>query len=280
MQIDGRAIAAHIRNEVADRIQASGHTYTLSIIAVAPTGATRSYMAIKQRTAAVVGMSLYEQTLPADIGEEEVVAAVQAAANSSDGVVVQLPLPEHMDMHRVLDAIPHTHDVDVLSSAAREQSAAGTYPILPPVVAAMAEVLARYHIPLAGKKVVVVGSGYLVGAPAATWFSSQGSSVTVIDRDVQEHADVTKRADILISGVGKADLITPDMVGEGVIVLDGGASDVAGSGTPAGDVDPAVAEHSALFTPVPGGIGPIAVACLFRNLVMLSGSGNEHAYTH
>jgi methylenetetrahydrofolate dehydrogenase (NADP+)/methenyltetrahydrofolate cyclohydrolase len=272
MQIDGRAIAAHIRSEVADRIQASGHTYTLSIIAVAPTNATRSYMAIKQRTAAAVGVSLYEQTLPADVSEDEVVEAVQAAADSSDGIVVQLPLPEHMDMHRVLDAIPHTHDVDVLSTAAREQFAAGTYPVLPPVVAAMAEVLARYHVALVNTRAVIVGSGYLVGAPAATWFSSQGASVSVIDRDVHEHTDVTTGADILVTGVGKAGIITSDMVSEGVMVLDGGASDAAGSSAPTGDVDPAVAEHSTLFTPVPGGIGPIAVACLFRNLVMLSGS--------
>src|SRR6185295_12556323 len=160
-------------------------------------------------------------------------------------------------------------DVDILSDKAFEAFAAGKLSAVPPVPAAMHYVLQRNNISVKAKSVVLVGAGRLVGKPAGVLFARLGAHVTMLIKG--DSLEPTKTADILILGTGVPALITPDMIKEGVVILDGGASESAGKVV--GDADPACALKASLFTPVPGGIGPIAVVEIFANLLLLGKKG-------
>jgi len=138
---------------------------------------------------------------------------------------------------------------------------------LPPVVGAIKELSKRQHVVFAGAKVVVVGEGRLVGKPAALWAKKQGAQVKVIHRNTERPEEILKTADIIISGAGDPGIIKPEMIKEGVVIFDAGTSEEGG--VLKGDANPACADKATLFTPVPGGIGPITVAVLLRNLVNL-----------
>ncbi len=157
----------------------------------------------------------------------------------------------------MLKAVPPSHDIDVLNPL--------TTTVLSPVVGAIKEILKLHEVPVFEKHVVVVGSGKLVGRPVAAWFMEQGSSVSIVTRDTSDIVFYTKNADIIVLGAGSPRMLTPDMIKEGVVILDAGTSE--DGGVLAGDADPACAEKASLFTPVPGGVGPITVAVLLRNVV-------------
>ena len=178
---------------------------------------------------------------------------------------MQLALPEHIDTKAILDAVPVEKDIDVLSSKSRERFEKGELDITPPVVGAIKEIVEREQVEFGGKNVVVVGKGSLVGGPAALWFKNKGANVTVVDQDTNNITEVTQNADIIVSGAGVPGLITPDMIKEGMVLLDAGTSEQGGKLK--GDADPACAEKASIFTPVPGGIGPITIATLLQNLV-------------
>jgi methylenetetrahydrofolate dehydrogenase (NADP+)/methenyltetrahydrofolate cyclohydrolase len=162
----------------------------------------------------------------------------------------------------VLKVIPEGCDVDAVHY---DGTLSG---VLPPVVGAISEVSLRHNVVFSGQRVVIVGKGRLVGAPAELWCSQQGADVTVVTEETANAADIIRNASILILGAGKPSLVTPDMIKEGVILFDAGTSE--DGGVLRGDADPLYAQKAALFTPVPGGIGPITVAVLLRNLVTLS----------
>lgn len=189
-------------------------------------------------------------------------------ASDADAIIVQLPLPAGVNAKDVCDAIPPEKDADVLSDSARQKFARGdTDALIPPVVGAIAEIFHAHAIDPRGKKAVIIGRGFLVGAPAAMWLAQQGAQVTVINRSTENFAEPLHDADIVVSGAGAPHLITPDMLKRGVLLIDAGTSE--SDGTIVGDIDPACAKLASLFTPVPGGIGPLAVACLFENAVAL-----------
>ncbi len=267
--VDGRAIAADILAKAKAALAAvpGGMQPIVRAVTVSPTPATLSYLRIKTARAEDAGMSLDLVHLPDAATEEEVIAAIQAPG--ADSVIVQLPLPAHLDRDRVLSSIPIQKDADVLSSAAYERFAQGTPgALLPPVVCAIAEVLARAGIDPAGKRVVVVGSGKLVGEPAALYLGACGSQVDILTRDSFEQGlALLKEADIVIAGAGSPHLIQPEMLAPGVVLIDAGTSEQEGA--IAGDADPSCAQVASVFTPVPGGMGPIAVACLFKNVAVL-----------
>ncbi len=266
MIIDGRAIA----DEILEGVKASlpeGAVPVVRAVVVSPMPATRSYLRIKTRTAQKAGMKLDIVELPDDAGVESITAAIQASG--ADAVIVQLPLPAHLDEESILKNIPLEKDVDVLSPAARARFANGEpAALMPPVAGAVAEILKREGVVAAGKRAVVVGDGGLVGRPVAAYLRAQGAEVTVLDKDTFEGgAAALRAAAIIVSGAGVPHLITPDMLTEGVVLIDAGTSEQGG--VLAGDIDPRCAEIASVFTPVPGGVGPIAVACLFQNVVSL-----------
>ncbi|PIR84681.1 hypothetical protein COU16_01390 [Candidatus Kaiserbacteria bacterium CG10_big_fil_rev_8_21_14_0_10_47_16] len=185
---------------------------------------------------------------------------MQKAVETADSVIVQLPFPSHIDIDGVLAAVPPSHDADALNPE--------TTAVLSPVVAACKEILKRNEVAIAEKHVTIIGSGRLVGKPAAKWFADMGAAISVVTKDTADLPYYTMHADIIVSGAGVANLITPEMVPEGVIILDAGTSEDGGELR--GDASPACSEKASLFTPVPGGIGPVTVALLLRNVVTLA----------
>lgn len=264
MIIDGRAIASSLLAEV--RVSLNGRAPVVRAVVVQPSAATESYLSIKTVRAEEAGMKLEVVRLPESADADAVIAAVRA--EGADATIVQLPLPPHLDTATVLAALPVSQDADVLSDGAYtrfEQGEEGA--LVPPVAGAVAEILSRAGVAVAGKKAVVVGQGKLVGKPVAVLLRRLGAEVVVLLKDTPNHAQVLQEADIVVSGAGQAHFINPSMVRQGAVLIDAGTSE--SNGSIAGDIDPSCAEFASVFTPVPGGVGPIAVALLFSNVAQL-----------
>lgn len=264
MIVDGKALAAEILGEVSKRTKARSalrRAPKLTIFTCAPTFATKKYLALKTKKAASVGIETDIQELRADVTTEVFVARMHEVLGETDGIVVQLPLPVHLDRETILAAIPASADPDGFSFGVAPDVC------LPPVVGAIDEIAKRNDIAFGGKSAVVVGSGRLVGQPAAHFLRHAGATVTVLPDATADTAPLTT-ADVIVSGAGVPHLVTPELVREGVLIFDAGTSE--DNGKLAGDVHPEVADKAALFTPVPGGIGPITIALLLRNLADLA----------
>ncbi len=259
--VDGRKIAQAIAGEVAAQISLLTEVPKLTVIACDPNFETQKYLGMKKAKAESLGIELSVLVLPKESDTELLVETVKKSSQMATGIVVQLPLPAHIDTAAVLAAIPVTHDVDAFYYQGNDSF------ILPPVVGAIDEISKRHNVTWLDKQVVVFGQGRLVGNPIIQYAKNQGAVVTVITEESKNVNDLTKTADIIVLGVGKPNLLTAEMVKEGVIVFDAGASE--DGGLLVGDASPAVAEKAALFTPVPGGIGPITIVLLFRNLLKL-----------
>ncbi len=266
MIIDGRSLAKEVLARTALRAAALGKAPLVSAIVVAESAATRSYLAIKAARAADAGCVLDVVKFSEDVSTNELRSAVSSC--TADALIVQLPLPEEVDTKQVCDAIPLSKDADVLSSAARALFEHTENALLPPVVGAVRKILEFGNVDVAGKKAVVIGAGFLVGAPVATWLTRQGAEVTVVTLESGSLRETLSIADIVVSGAGSPHLITPDMLKEGAVLIDAGTSESGGAIV--GDADPTCADVCSLFTPVPGGVGPLAVACLFENVINLA----------
>lgn len=260
MIIDGRAIAKEILLATKLRAEQLSRSPSFVALAVDPSPATESYLKMKRTQAALAGIHMDVRSTPHATTAELI---AQISHIHEDAIIVQLPLPGSIDMHSVLDAIPTNQDADVLSSVART---AGIVPH--PVAAAIEEVLVRHAIEPRGKRAVVIGEGWLVGVPAAEWLRSMGALVTVVTREKGNMHEALHTAEIVVSGAGVAGLIGKDDVLPGAVIIDIGTSELGGS--IAGDVQPDVAQIASVFTPVPGGVGPITVACLLQNVVTLA----------
>jgi len=255
MIIDGRALAKEVLMRTKERAEKLPRPpKVIAYVAHNPALATRSYVNIKKRSAEVAGC-IFEETSNLNFFQE------------TDAAIIQLPTtPEAMAL---LNQIPIEKDADVLSSAAREKFERGdTDAILPPVVGAVKKILKINGVELKGKRTVVIGNGFLVGAPVAVWLRQQGADVEIVTLESGNLKRELLKADIIVSGAGSPHLITPDMLIRGVMLIDAGTSE--SNGKVVGDAEPACAEKCSLFTPVPGGVGPLAVACLFENVVALA----------
>lgn len=261
MQIDGKAIARELLDEVRVEVASLERTLTLTAVTCAPRFETKKYLEMKKRKAASVGIALNVLELPPESTTADVVTSVVAVASASDGIVVQLPLPERIDRDAVLRAVAVAKDPDGFAYGVHEESC------LPPVVGAIDVIATRSGIEWSGANVVILGRGRLVGAPAAIYAATNGADVTVMIEETFNQ-DVLRAADILITGIGRPHFVTSDMVKAGMVVFDAGTSEDGGELV--GDVDPVVAETATVFTPVPGGIGPITIAYLLKNLVQLA----------
>ncbi|MEW5907583.1 MAG: bifunctional 5,10-methylenetetrahydrofolate dehydrogenase/5,10-methenyltetrahydrofolate cyclohydrolase [Patescibacteria group bacterium] len=252
MIIDGKKIAEEIKDSLKKEIDASKKKLKLAIVQVGENEVSKKFIEQKQKFAEEIGVKTKIYNLPVDISTNKLRKKMAGINKLNDGVIIQLPLPEQVNTQYILNSIPAQKDVDVLSENRSK--------CLTPVVGAIKEIFERNKIDVRGKDIVVIGRGILVGRPAAIWLISQSATVSVLTSQTKNPEFYTRNADIIISGVGKPNLITPDMVKDGVIILD--------AGTP-GDVDPAVAGKASIFTPVPGGIGPLTVAMIFKNLLEL-----------
>jgi methylenetetrahydrofolate dehydrogenase (NADP+)/methenyltetrahydrofolate cyclohydrolase len=260
MILDGKHIAAETYARLAVLRSAMQAKLVLGIIACEPNAVIESFVRIKARAAERLGVQLLRVDVSATSGEEGIIEAIHELVTKTQGIIVQLPLPQGLDLDQILAAIPPTHDVDGISPNPL---------VLPPVARAVKTVLKRHAVPMAGRNAVVIGAGRLVGAPVAKMLQEEGAEVTVVTKE-SGSLSLLKDADIIVSGAGEPGLIQPDMVRDGVVLIDAGTSEQGGKVR--GDADPACAERCSLFTPVPGGIGPVAVAMIFENLFELAQS--------
>lgn len=258
MIVDGKAIAERVYKRTYDDIQKLGRAPVLTIITCAPNFETKKYLALKEKKAASIGITTRVIELNLESTTEDFCVAVEKEVSESDGIIVQLPLPSSVEVETVFAHIPVTHDVDALNPE--------NHGVLSPVVGAFFEILSLYNIVVEGKHVTVIGNGRLVGLPANAWFQSAGAHVSVVTKDTGDISSYTKNADIVVCGAGSPGLLTPDMIKDDAIILDAGTSEEGGELR--GDADPACALRASLFTPVPGGVGPLTIAILLANVVL------------
>lgn len=261
MLVDGKIIASEIYSDLKQELENKGAHPCLTVFTSAPNAETRKFLELKKKRASEIGVDVFLFELDSEVSTEEAIRAIKGCVDTADGVVVQLPFPPQVDAELLLAAVPKELDVDALHYHGEDTD------ILPPVIGAIAEISNRHQVEFRDKKVTVVGQGRLVGQPAVLWAQSQGAIISIVDKDTKDADSVIKEADIVISGAGVPGLIKPEVIKDGVIIFDAGTSEAGGQLR--GDADPECARKASLFTPVPGGIGPITIAILLRNLVIL-----------
>ncbi len=268
--IDGKAIAARIRTEIAAETAAlreQGITPGLAVILVGDDPASHTYVRNKQKACAEVGFYGEQIDLPADTDERTLLDTVAALNARPDihGILCQLPLPAPLDAAAVIAAIDPAKDVDAFHCVNAGHILLGDYSFLPCTPAGVMELLHRSGVDVAGKECVVVGRSNIVGKPMALLLLQANGTVTVCHSRTRDLAAVCRRADVLVVAIGKAKFITADMVKPGAVVIDVGM-DRDENGRLCGDVDfTAVEPVAGAITPVPGGVGPMTIAMLLRN---------------
>lgn len=238
---------------------------SLGVVVASADPVTSSYITIKERNAAALDIPVVRYTLSTSATQSEAEAAVDQAATHT-GMIIQLPLPSDLNADALIARMPLAKDVDVISPDAFSRFSVGNHVVMPPVASAINEIIDAHAIQVEGKRAVVVGKGRLVGLPAYHLLKMRGASVTALGAN--DSLEVLRDADLLVLGAGSPHLVTPEMVREGVVVFDAGTSE--SGGVVVGDAAPSVAEKASFFTPVPGGIGPVAVVEIFANLFTLA----------
>lgn len=267
--IDGKALAAQVKARCAAGAQGLARRPGLAVILVGDDPASRVYVSGKERDCAECGFLSFEHKLPADTTERELLTLIDRLNGDSavDGILVQLPLPAHLNEEKVLNAISPDKDVDCFHPVNVGKMVTGQPVFLPCTPAGVMEMLRAYEIPVAGRHCVVLGRSNIVGKPMATLLLAQSGTVTICHSKTPDMAAFTRQADILVSAVGRTGLVTADMVKEGAVVIDV-AMNRDDHGKLCGDVDFAPVERKASYiTPVPGGVGPMTRALLMRNIL-------------
>ena len=267
--IDGKALAAQVKARCAAGAQGLARRPGLAVILVGDDPASRVYVSGKERDCAECGFLSFEHKLPADTTERELLTLIDRLNGDSavDGILVQLPLPAHLNEEKVLNAISPDKDVDCFHPVNVGKMVTGQPVFLPCTPAGVMEMLRAYEIPVAGRHCVVLGRSNIVGKPMATLLLAQSGTVTICHSKTPDLAAFTRQADILVSAVGRTGLVTADMVKEGAVVIDVAMNRNA-EGKLCGDVDFAAVEKKASYiTPVPGGVGPMTRAMLMENLL-------------
>ena len=262
--MDGRAVAARIRAALRDEVAEVGEI-CLATVLVGGDPASEIYINLKHRAADEVGIRALDKRLPGDTSEDELVALVGVLNDDDtvDGILVQTPLPEHIDEARVMRTIDPIKDVDGLHPFNAGQLFFGRQTLVGATPVGIMRLLGEYSIPVAGARAVVVGRSLIVGRPVAMLLLHANATVTICHSRTDDLARHTLDADILVAAVGHLGLITADMVKQGAAVIDVGINRTDEGLF--GDVDPGVAEVAAFLTPVPGGVGPMTIACLLEN---------------
>jgi methylenetetrahydrofolate dehydrogenase (NADP+) / methenyltetrahydrofolate cyclohydrolase len=274
--IDGKAVAAASRARTAARVAElkarQGVTPGLAVVLVGDDPASKIYVANKARQAVAAGMRSFQHRLPAATSEAELARLVAElnAADCVDGILVQLPLPAHIDAARLIEAIDPAKDVDGLHPINAGRLMAGAPALVPCTPLGCLELIGSVRQDIAGLEAVVVGRSILVGKPVAQLLLQANATVTIAHSRTRDLPSVCRRADILVAAVGKPRMLGGDCVKPGAIVIDVGinrlASEAAGRGKLVGDVDHAeAAKVAGAITPVPGGVGPMTIACLLAN---------------
>ena len=263
--MDGKALAAQVRAEVAREVAEIGRPIGLATVLVGDDQASAIYVRRKQEACTEVGIEPIHHELPTDTPEEELLGLV-AQLNGDErvtGILVQLPLPDHMDEGRVIRALAPIKDVDGFHPASAGHLLQGEPTFVAATPAGIMEILRAYEIPLLGARAVVVGRSNIVGKPIALLLLAEHATVTMCHSRTRDLAAVVREADVVVAAVGRAGMITRDMVKEGAAVVDVGINRMEGKVV--GDVAEDVRKVAGHLTPVPGGVGPMTIASLLRN---------------
>ncbi len=268
--IDGKKVSAEVKERVTSEAKAlkqkTGKSPGLAVVLVGDDPASSVYVRNKKKTCQQVGFQSFEHHLPADTSQEKLLALVQDLNRNDhvNGVLVQLPLPDHIDSEKVLEAIDPAKDVDGFHPENVGRLVTGGAILKPCTPAGIIELLDYYKVKIEGKNVVVLGRSNIVGKPAAFLLLHRHATVTVCHSRTKDLAAVARTADILIAAIGKPRFVTADMIQDGAVVIDVGINRVEGKLV--GDVDfESVEEKASLITPVPGGVGPMTIAMLMAN---------------
>jgi methylenetetrahydrofolate dehydrogenase (NADP+) / methenyltetrahydrofolate cyclohydrolase len=264
--IDGKALGLKVREEVAASVAELGHV-GLATVLVGDDPASHIYINLKQKAAVEAGMEARDLKLPADTSEEELLATIAElnADDSIDGLLVQLPLPGHIDENRAIEAISPAKDVDGIHPLNAGRLYLGRPTLVPGTPLGVMRMLDEYEIPLEGARAVVVGRSAIVGKPMAHLLLQRNATVTICHSRTQDLERHTLDADVLVAAVGRAHIISADMVRAGATVIDVGMNRDESSRKVLGDVDPSAIEEAAYMTPVPGGVGPMTIAMVLQN---------------
>lgn len=272
MRIDGKAVSAKVKEEVAAEVEVlkkQGVCPGLAVVIVGDDPASRIYVNNKKKACQATGIYSEEYALPATTTQEELLALVETLNEKKNihGILVQSPLPKGLDEGAVVEAIDPKKDVDAFHAYNVGKIMIGDYHFLPCTPAGIMELLKAYQIEVEGKRCVVIGRSNIVGKPMAMLLLHQNGTVTVCHSRTKNLPEVTGQADILVSAVGKAHFVTADMVKPGAVVIDVGMNRDENNKL-CGDVDfDAVEPVASYITPVPGGVGPMTIAMLLKNTV-------------
>jgi len=270
--IDGKAIAAQMRQDIAAevaQIKVAGVTPGLAVVLVGEDPASRVYVSMKEKACSEAGIYSDEHKLPAETTEAQLLALIDELNRNVriDGILVQLPLPKHIDESKVLEAISPAKDVDGFHPYNVGRLVTGNPLFQPCTPYGVMKMLEKSGVDLAGKEVVVVGRSNIVGKPVALMCLSQHATVTLCHSRTRDLAEQVRRADVLIAAVGRPEMIKGDWIKKGAVVIDVGVNRV-GEKKLVGDVEfEAAKERASAITPVPGGVGPMTITMLLYNTV-------------
>ena len=269
--IDGKYVAsilrAEIKKETAELLVTTGKKPNLTVIVVGRHPASLSYVRSKKKNAAEVGFESHTIELPETTTEVELLKQIERLNQDAhvNGILIQLPLPPHINEQAVIRQVAIEKDVDGFHPEQVGGLSIGLDTLEPCTPAGIIKLLTHYHIPVAGKNAVVIGRSNIVGKPIANMLLKLDATVTITHSRTANLADITRKADILIVAIGKPSFLTEDMVKEGAIIVDVGINRTA-EGKLLGDVDyEQVAKKASYITPVPGGVGPMTIAMLLAN---------------
>ena len=269
--IDGKLVSRSLRENILDEVKRFKEEYHmtpgLAVILVGDDPASAVYVRNKHKGCLEVGMESFEIKMPSAVTEEELLSKIDElnARDDVHGILVQLPLPKHIDEEKIINRISPDKDVDAFHPINVGKIMIGNYDFLPCTPAGIMELLAFYNVDLTGKECVVVGRSNIVGKPMAMLLLGKNGTVTVCHSRTKDLSEVTRRADVLVVAIGKAGFITADMIKPGAVVIDVGINRLD-NGKLAGDVDfDGAMSVASMVTPVPGGVGPMTITMLLRN---------------
>lgn len=270
--LSGKAVSQRIKDELKDevaKLKEQGINPGLAVVIVGDDPASRVYVNSKKKACEELGILSEEYALPAETTEDELIQLVNTLneKQSISGILVQLPLPKHINEEAVINAIVPNKDVDAFHPVNVGKIMVGNYDFLPCTPAGVMELIAESGIDVSGKECVVVGRSNIVGKPQAMLLLHKNGTVTICHSKTKDLKEKTKNADILVAAVGIPQMITGDMIKEGAVVIDVGINRLENKKL-VGDVDFESAEKVAgAITPVPGGVGPMTIAMLMKNTV-------------
>lgn len=276
--IDGKAVSAQVKEKIrveTEKLKAQGVEIGLAVVIVGNDPASQVYVRNKEKACETVGFNSFKYALPEETTEEELLALVDKLNNDDkvDGILVQLPLPKHLDDKIIINNIRPDKDVDAFHPVNVGKIMIGEYSFLPCTPAGVMELIKSTGTDITGKQCVVIGRSNIVGKPMAMLLLHKNGTVTICHSKTKDLAQVCAQADILVAAVGRAKMVTAEYVKEGAVVIDVGMNRDE-NGKLCGDVDfESVKDKAGFITPVPGGVGPMTIAMLMQNTLT---AGKEH----